>query len=149
MEKEQRVYETVEWAPLAVLFHEADLEVMPEDPVPRKLVKMWRSDDPETGALLGAITLQHRGGAYALGHMAVDPSARDSGLGKALQEAVFAEVRALGGRELWTCARIPQYYIDCGWQVRDPEEAPKISDCQYCDRFRKECFPEILSMTLE
>ena len=141
------LHETEDWAPLAVLFHEAGLEVEPGDPEPRKLVKMWRVDDEE-GKLLGAITLVHRGGAYALGELAVSEDARDGGCGEMLMEAVYDEVRALGGTEVWTCARIPKYYANHGWEVMDPEEAPKISNCQYCERFRTVCFPEILRMTV-
>lgn len=62
---------------------------------------MAESDGPEGIDVVGACALLHEHeGAYELAKMAVDPSARGRGVGRALGEAVIATARTLGARHV-------------------------------------------------
>ena len=54
------------------------------------------------GRALGTVALLHEGdGVYELTKMAVDPSARGRGIGRALMDGALRAFRSLGGRELF------------------------------------------------
>ena len=77
------------------------------------------------GRLIGVVGVQVLGGAGLLRSLAVDPSARDRGLGGQLCERVLREARARGLTELWlltTSAR--DYFARRGFEVVPREEAP-------------------------
>ena len=142
------IKETENWRPLTELFNEMGLEVEIGDVPPKSMLKMWCLEDEDTGEYLGGATLQLKKGVHALGSLAVRPAANGGGWGEQLLEKVFEETKALGGTEIWACARIPEYYFKLGWEKMDPETAPKIFNCQYCDRFGVSCHPAIIRKTL-
>jgi len=53
------------------------------------------------GALVGYAVYGYDGDAFSLMNIAVVPSARRSGVGRALMEDFLAEARAQGAREAW------------------------------------------------
>lgn len=143
------IRETDDFYPLSVLFNKNGLEVAISETPPENIIKMWRLDDPETGALLGAVTLQIRAGVYTLGDMAVEEIHRQQGLGKIMQQLVFDEAKQRGITEVWCTAKIPEYYEHCGWECMDWNTSPMVVvHCDTCQKRGKTCFPEIIRITL-
>ena len=142
------IKETDNWRPLSELFNEMQLEVEIGDTPPRSMRKMWRLEDEETGELMGGATLQFKKEVFALGSLAVRKEANGGGWGEQLLDKVYEETKAEGGDSVWACARIPEYYYKLGWEEMDPDTAPKIFNCQYCDRFRVVCHPAIVRKML-
>ncbi len=143
------IRETEDFLALSTLFHESGMGVSIEERMPERVLKMWRMDDPETGELMAASTLEIRDGVYSLGDIAVRSDLQKKGYGKVMQNVVFAEARKTGVKELWACAKEPLYYERCGWRKTDWNSAPKIA--VYCDSCGKRgtlCHPEIMKYTL-
>ena len=143
------IRETTDFYPLSVLFHESGMGVKVEDQSPERIVKMWRMDDPETGELMAAATLEFRAGVAALGDIAVGENFRSHGYGAVMQKVVFEEARERGIREIWACAKEPEYYAHCGWQRMEWKTSPDIAVyCASCGKRGRECHPEIMRYTL-
>ncbi len=147
--EEYTIRETVDFFALSTLFHDSGMGVKIEDRMPERILKMWRMDDPQTGELMAASTLEVRDGMYSLGDIAVRRDLRHKGYGTVMQNAVFAEARKRGIRELWACAKEPAYYLRCGWQKMNWDESPKIAVyCDSCGRRGTDCHPEIMKYAL-
>lgn len=143
------IRETRDFYPLSVLCHESGMEIEPGGTPPDGTVKMWRMEDPETGELIAAVTLQIRDHVYVLGTLAVRRDRRNQGLGKAMQAFVFEEARKMGIKEIWGSAKVPDYYYRLGWERMDWDASPRVGlSCQTCVRRGRECFPAIIKMTL-
>ena len=143
------IRETDDFLALSTLFHESGMGVAIEDRVPERVLKMWRMDDPQTGALMAAATLEMRAGVYSLGDIAVRSDLHRTGYGRVMQNVVFAEAKKRGITELWACAKEPAYYEHCGWQRTDWDTAPKIAVyCASCGKRGTLCFPEIMRYSL-
>lgn len=79
----------------------------------------------EAGRLIGVVGVQVLGRAGLLRSLAVDPAARDRGLGGQLCERVLQEARARGLTELWlltTTAR--DYFARRAFEVVPRDQAP-------------------------
>jgi len=143
------VKEAGDYYPLSVLFRDSGMEIEPSHTPPEGLVKMWRLEDADSGALLAAVTLEIRDGAAVLGRLGVRPDCRRRGYGKLLQKVVFGEARKLGLTELWGCAKVPDYYCRLGWERREWDGSPRIAaPCGSCPRRGKTCFPTVIRMQL-
>ena len=143
------IRETQDFLALSTLFHESGMGVAIEDRVPDRVLKMWRMDDPQTGALMAAATLEMRDGVYSLGDIAVRSDLHRTGFGKVMQHVVFTEAKKRGITELWACAKEPAYYLHCGWQKMDWDASPNIAVyCTSCGKRGTLCHPEIMKYTL-
>ncbi len=144
------IRETEDFLALSTLFHESGMGVAIEDRVPERVIRMWRVDDPETGALMAASTLEVRDGVYSLGDIAVRADLHHTGYGRVMQQVVFDEAKKRGIKELWACAKEPAYYLHCGWEKMDWDTAPNIAVyCTTCGKRGTLCHPEIMRYTLK
>lgn len=114
--KDYIIRETTDFLSLSTLFHESGMGVTIEERMPDRIVKMWRMDDAQSGRLLAAVTLEIRDGVYSLGDIAVRNDVQAKGYGRIMQSVVFDEAKKLGIKEIWACAKEPEYYIRCGWE---------------------------------
>ena len=143
------IKETDDFYPLSVLFHESGMGVTIEERSPERILKMWRMEDPDTGALMAASTLEIRDGVYSLGDIAVRSDLHHKGYGTVMQNVVFDEARKRGVKELWACAKEPAYYLHCGWERMDWDTSPNIAVyCTTCGKRGTLCHPEIMRYTL-
>ena len=144
------IRETEDFLALSTLFHESGMGVAIEDRVPERVIRMWRMDDPETGALMAASTLEMRDGVYSLGDIAVRADLHHPGYGRVMQQVIFDEAKKRGIKELWACAKEPAYYLHCGWEKMDWDTAPNIAVyCTTCGKRGTLCHPEIMRYTLK
>lgn len=148
--KDYIIRETDDFLALSTLFHESGMGVAIEERVPDRVIKMWRMDDPQTGELMAAATLEMRDGVYSLGDIAVRNDLHRTGFGKVMQNIVFTEARSRGIKELWACAKEPEYYMHCGWQKMDWDTSPNIAVyCTACGKRGTLCHPEIMRYLLD
>lgn len=56
--EEYIIRETEDFLSLSTLFHESGMGVSIEERMPDRVIKMWRMDDPKTGVLMAASTLE-------------------------------------------------------------------------------------------
>lgn len=138
-----RITETDDFRPLSQFYHDNGLEVEIGE-APEGTLKNWRCEEPETGKLLAAATLQKRDGCYVLADLAVCEEKRKTGLGSRLLGIAEEEVIELGGREMWLVGKVPEFYKQFGWTEMNKDESPDISKCQTCDDFGSTCFPSIM-----
>ncbi len=141
----RKIIRTEDYLPLAELFRSSGLET--EDTPAEGTFAMWRCED-ETGQLLGAATLKFLNGCYVLDNLAVEESLRYGGIGVQLMETVIKEAKNRGAEEIWGCAKVPEYYLDKGWEKVAPEDSPAISHCQTCGQYQVSCFPCIIKKHL-
>lgn len=147
--KDYIIEETDDFLALSTLFNESGMGVKIEERKPERIIKMWRMNNPETGELMAASTLEIRDGVYSLGDIAVRADLQCKGFGKIMQKVVFDEARKLGIKELWACAKEPEYYLHSGWQKMVWEESPCIAVyCSSCGKRGNLCHPEIMKYTL-
>ncbi len=147
--EEYIISETEDFLSLSTLFNESGMGVRIEDRMPERIIRMWRMDDPETGKLMAASTLEMRDGVYSLGDIAVRADLQRKGYGKVMQSGVFTEAKKRGIKELWACAKEPAYYLRCGWQKMPWDESPDIAVyCTSCGKRGITCHPEIMKYTL-
>lgn len=143
------VRETQDFYPLSQLYHESGLEVKPSHEAPPGTLAMLRCEDPDTGELLAAATLQTRAENYfVLAHLAVVPRLRGTGLGAHLLALAEERARQLGAQEIWLVGKVPAFYAKYRWQTVRREDAPPISRCLTCEQFQVDCFPSIMRKTL-
>lgn len=148
--EEYIINETEDFLSLSTLFHESGMGVAIEDRAPDRIIKMWRMDDPLTGELMAAATLEIRDGVYSLGDIAVRNGLHRRGYGRVMQKVVFSEARKRGIRELWACAKEPAYYLHSGWEKMNWEDSPNIAVyCTSCGKRGTLCHPEIMKYTLD
>lgn len=148
--KDYIIRETTDFLSLSTLFHESGMGVTIEERMPDRIVKMWRMDDAQSGRLLAAVTLEIRDGVYSLGDIAVRNDVQAKGYGKIMQSVVFDEAKKLNIKEIWACAKEPEYYIHCGWEQMEWEESPNIAVyCSACSKRGTVCHPKIMKYTFE
>lgn len=148
--KEYTINETEDFLSLSTLFHESGMGVSIEERMPDRIIKMWRMDSAGTGELMAASTLEMRAGVYCLGDIAVRNDLHCKGYGRIMQDAVFEEARKRNIKELWACAKEPDYYTHCGWVKMNWDDAPCIAVyCSTCGKRGTACHPEIMKYTLE
>ena len=144
------IRETDDFLALSTFFQKNGLGVDIEERKPERIIKMWRMEDAQTGLLMAAVTLEERGGVYALGDIAVNGDTRGHGYGAVMQQLVFRQARNMGIRTLWACAKEPKYYLHHGWQIVDWDDAPDIAVyCSTCAKRGKECIPQKMRYTLD
>ena len=142
-----QIAETEDYHALTVLFKECGLDVKIEEFPPEGVRKMWACT-AGYDELLGGAVLQEKDGRFILKDLAVKDGWRKEGIGKALMKTVLKEAKDLGAKEIWGCAKVPEYYTGKGWETVPDEEAPAISDCQQCGQYLSTCFPRIIRKKL-
>ena len=142
-----QIAETKDYYALTVLFQECGLDVKIADDPPEGVLKQWACTVGD-GELLAGAVLQEKDGRFILKDLAVKDGWRKEGIGKALMETVLKESKRLGAKEIWGCAKVPEYYTAKGWETVPDEDAPVISDCQQCGQYLNTCFPRIIRKTL-
>ena len=142
-----RILETKEFRLLGVLFRACGLEIDDLTSPPVGTLKMWRCED-ESGALLGGANLKCLKGCYILDNLAVREDHRNGGIGRQLMDTVLEEAGARGAKEIWGCAKVPEYYLSKGWSSVPPDKTPEIFHCQTCGQFGVSCFPVIIKKEL-
>ncbi|MBO4894721.1 MAG: GNAT family N-acetyltransferase [Clostridia bacterium] len=148
--EEYIIRETEDFLALSTLFNESGMGVKIEERMPDRIIKMWRMDDPVTGELMAASTLEKRDGVYSLGDIAVRNDLHRKGYGKVMQRVVFDEAKSRGIKELWACAKEPAYYLHSGWEKMVWDESPNIAVyCTSCGKRGTTCHPEIMRYTLD
>ena len=148
--EEYIIRETEDFLALSTLFNESGMGVKIEERMPERIIKMWRMDDPVTGELMAASTLEKRDGVYSLGDIAVRYDLHRMGYGKVMQRVVFTEAKSRGIKELWACAKEPAYYLHSGWEKMVWDESPNIAVyCTSCGKRGTTCHPEIMRYTLD
>jgi N-acetylglutamate synthase-like GNAT family acetyltransferase len=148
--EEYIIRETEDFLALSTLFNESGMGVKIEERMPDRIIKMWRMDDPVTGELMAASTLEKRDRVYSLGDIAVRNDLHRKGYGKVMQRVVFTEAKSRGIKELWACAKEPAYYLHSGWEKMVWDESPNIAVyCTSCGKRGTTCHPEIMRYTLD
>jgi amino-acid N-acetyltransferase len=90
-----------------------------------------------SGEIVGSVALKIYSPKLAeLGALAVRADQQGTGIGKALCEAVLAEGRALGLREIFALTRKPLFFLRLGFTLAEREHFPmKVwADCAKCPR---------------
>lgn len=138
------IRETNDYGKLSAFYVENGLEIDVSDKAPEGTLKNWECLDGETGQFLGAATLQKRDGCYVFADLAVTEKLRGTGIGKALCRIIENAAKNMGAKEIWGCAKVPEFYKKYGWIVIDRNDAPDISRCLNCDDFGVTCHPSIM-----
>ena len=137
------IKETDDYYPLSVLLNSSGLGIDIQKEDPPGIIKLWRLEEKKTGVLAGTAVLQLRDGVPCLGGLAVAERFRNDGCGSILQNHLFEEARRLGYRELWICAKSPEYYSKFGWETEDWDRSPEVAIwCPTCPKFGKSCHPK-------
>lgn len=143
------IKETDDYYPLSVLLNSSGLGIDIQNDNPPGIIKMWRLEEKNSGELAGTIILQNRAGVPCLGGLAVKEKYRNDGCGAILQEVLFSETKMMGIKELWTCAKTPEYYFRFGWEEMDWNSSPNISIwCPKCPKYNSSCMPKKLKKIL-
>ncbi|MBQ7654275.1 MAG: GNAT family N-acetyltransferase [Clostridia bacterium] len=142
--------ETDDFFSLSTLFHNSGMGVKIEERCPDRIIKMWRMDDEESGELIAAVTLEVRDNVFTLGDIAVKEEFHRMGYGKVLLGVVFDEAEKRNIKELWACAKEPEFYLHNGWEKAAWEDSPNIAIyCTDCEKRNIHCHPEIMKYTLQ
>ena len=147
---EYLIKETDDFYSLSTLFYNSGMGVKIEERRPERILKMWRMDDKESGELMAAATLEMRDGVFTLGDIAVRNDLHRMGYGKIMLNVVFDEAKKRNIKELFACAKEPEFYVHNGWSKQTWETAPKIAIyCDECPKRNTICHPEIMKYTFK
>lgn len=100
-------------------------------------IKEYHVAATPSGEVVGSVALKIYSPTLAeLGALAVRADHQGTGLGKALCEAVLAEGRGLGLREIFALTRKPLFFLRLGFTLAEREHFPmKVwADCAKCPR---------------
>ncbi|NCB26837.1 MAG: GNAT family N-acetyltransferase [Bacteroidia bacterium] len=139
-----RIRETSDYIRLTYLFYDNGLEIEPGAESEHKVVKCWECITEADQTLIGAASLEMRAGEYVVADVAVDPIYRGLHIGVELMGEVEEEIKRRGGKKAWLVAKVPGFYTKLGWDIIERREAPDISKCFTCERYGKDCHPQIM-----
>ena len=155
-----RIIRTEDYYPLAVLFDVNGLHADPDEGRDEDSIALWRCEltvdeqgnetDEGRGVLIGGAELCFKAGVYVLQHIAVYDEFKGQGYGAELLRTVEDEVRSLLGesgnsdREMWLCAKVPEFYKKYAWSEVSRQEAPDFTSCFECEDFGITCKPSIM-----
>ena len=112
-----------------------------------KMVKCWEVVQ-EPDHLVGAVMLATRKDEYYINGIGVDFPMRRTGIGSIMMKKAIKEVRARGGKRIYLCAKVPEFFESLGF-VRIPwEEASELFGCGTCEQRDVSCFPVAMKMEL-
>jgi N-acetylglutamate synthase-like GNAT family acetyltransferase len=139
-----RIRETNDYIQLTYLFYDNGLEIEPGAESEHEVVKCWECVTQKDGALIGGASLEIRAGEYVVADVAVEQQYRGLHIGVELMEKVEEEIKRRGGKRAWLVAKVPGFYTNLGWEIIERREAPDISKCFTCERYGKDCHPQIM-----
>jgi predicted N-acetyltransferase YhbS len=102
----------------------------------------------ESGRRVGGMALEKRSGEYVLADLAVLEEFRGQKLGIQMVDKAIEELKLMGGEKVLLVAKIPDFYRKWNFKIMKREDAPNISKCMTCEKFNKECFPEVMYLDL-
>jgi amino-acid N-acetyltransferase len=100
-------------------------------------IKEYHVAATPSGEIVGSVALKIYSPKLAeLGALAVRADQQGNGIGKALCDAVLADARALGLREVFALTRKPLFFLRLGFTLAEREHFPmKVwADCAKCPR---------------
>ena len=131
---------------LKTLFIKNGLEVGNE-PVPTDIIKCWHAKHNNDGKhLIGGATFGFRDGAYVVDGIAVEPGYRNQDIGTKMLDKLIGYAKKIGVKELWLVAIAPQFFRKYGFTAVSRENSPNIFGCFNCEKYGKECKPEVMRM---
>lgn len=139
---------TDDYKGLTEMFFKNGLEIDVCDEAPEEVIQAWEMIEKETGKRVGGMALEKRAGEYVLADLAVEEAYRGNNLGAQMLDKAIEEVKRMGGEKVLLVAKIPDFYRKWNFESMARENAPNISKCMICDKFNKECFPEVMYLNL-
>ena len=100
-------------------------------------IKEYHVAATSSGEIVGSVALKIYSPKLAeLGALAVRADQQGNGIGKALCDALLADARALGLREVFALTRKPLFFLRLGFTLAEREHFPmKVwADCAKCPR---------------
>ena len=73
---------------------------------------------------------------------------RRTGIGRIMMEKAIKEVRAMGGKRIYLCAKVPEFFETLGFIKIPWEEASDLFGCGTCEQRGVSCFPEAMKLEL-
>lgn len=144
-----RLLKTDDYKGLTEMFFDNGLEIDVCDEAPEEVLQAWEMIEVQSGKRVGGMALEKRSGEYVLADLAVEEPYRGKHLGAQMLDKAIQEVRQMGGEKVLLVAKIPDFYRKWNFESMNREDAPNISKCMTCEKFNKECFPEVMYLTLE
>ncbi len=141
---EVRIIETGRYMELVPLFRESGLEIHIEGDAPPAMITCWRAEDA-TGSLLGGISIEHKGGEFVIGDIAVREESRKHKIGALLLKTAMERIADMGGERIYLVAKAPKFFEKFGFTYLTPEETPNIFNCKTCDQLNVSCHPEFMT----
>lgn len=142
------IRETDDYNKLVLLYEDNDLEIEIGEPPHGEIIKNFECVD-ENGRLLAGATLLNKSGICVLEYLAVAKDLHKSGIGKEMMQVILSALKDRREKELWLCAKVPEYYLKFGFDYVDDQDAPRISLCQSCENYLNGCYPKIMRKFLE
>lgn len=143
-----KIQTTDEYERLVKFFVENELEFNGDEEVDTDIIHCWKMTHTDD-VLVGGCVLAKRQGKYIIDGIAVTHLFRKFGLGRIMLKKAIAEVKQLGGKELYLVARAPGFFRTMGFETVEPENAPLFFECAQCPQYQKKCFPEIMRLGIE
>lgn len=144
-----RLLKTDDYKGLTEMFFDNGLEIDVCDEAPEEVLQAWEMIEVQSGKRVGGMALEKRSGEYVLADLAVEEPYRGKHLGAQMLDKAIQEVRQMGGEKVLLVAKIPDFYRKWNFESMNREDAPNISKCMTCEKFNKECFPEVMYLTLK
>ena len=139
--------ETDEYDRLVEFMEPFGLEFHGEKDLETEILKCWKVvQDPDY--LVGGVILSLRKGEYYISGIAVDPVMRRMGIGKVLMNKAIKEVQKRGGKRIYLCAKVPEFFASLGFKKIPWDEASDLFGCSTCDQRGVSCFPEAMKMEI-
>ena len=139
--------ETDEYDRLVEFMKPFGLEFNGEKDLETEILKCWKVvQDPDY--LIGGVILSLRKGEYYISGIAVDPPMRRLGIGKILMKKAIKEVQNKGGKRIYLCAKVPEFFASLGFVKIPWEEASDLFGCGTCDQRDVSCFPVAMKLEL-
>ena len=143
--RQVKITESDDYMELAPLFAASGLENT--DRVPDGFLGGFKAIG-ENSRIIGAAALVQRQGCYILSDMAVSEELRGKGLGWQLLCKAMVRFSALGAREVFLTAKVPEFYRKYGFREVDPESVTHLFSCPACSQFGNGCSPVFMKMEL-
>ncbi len=140
--------ETDEYEMLVKFFVENGLEFDGDEEVDTDIIKCFKVTHGGDNLVAGAV-LAMREGKYIIDGIAVDNIYRKLKIGNILLDRVVAEVKKLGGREIYLVARAPGFFRNYGFTQVNPDSAPNFFECKQCPQYRVSCHPEVMKLEIK
>ncbi|MDX9889175.1 MAG: GNAT family N-acetyltransferase [Anaerovoracaceae bacterium] len=139
---------TDDYKGLTEMFYDNGLEIDVCDEAPEEVIQAWEMIEIESGRRVGGMALEKRSGEYVLADLAVLEEFRGQKLGIQMVDKAIEELRLMGGEKVLLVAKIPDFYRKWNFKIMKREDAPNISKCMTCEKFNRECFPEVMYLDL-